>query len=264
MNNTKVVTFNLRCVYKPCGEWGDGINCFIHRAGMIYERVRAEMPEIIVFQETVKESLEFLKKIMPEYEFFGHFRNADFCGEGIYTAVKKDRIQVLGYDSYWLSPTPSVPGSRFENQSDCPRTCLTLKVRDTKTGKIFKVLNTHLDHISDEARIEGIKLILERAGEEYKNDNIPLILAGDFNARPDTETMNYCNNYEALKLYDVTENIEASFHNFGEKKAKIDYIYVSGCIKNAKEDVYIWDDEYNGIFLSDHYPICVEFDTDKI
>ena len=96
-----------------------------------------------------------------EYEFIGHFRNEDFTGEDIYTAIKKDKIQVIGIYSYWLSPTPYVPGSRYKNQSECPRTCLTDKGRDIESGKTFRVLNTHMEHISDEARIWGVQQILK-------------------------------------------------------------------------------------------------------
>lgn len=261
MENLKIVTFNIRCVWKG---WTDGKNGFVHRAGMVYEKVLEELPDVILFQEVLEGHLKLLKRMFPEYDFFGHFRNADFGGEGLYTAVRKERIQVLGYDSYWLSPTPYVPGSRFENQSDCPRTCLTLKLRDIETNKVFKAINVHLDHISDEARIEGIKLLLEKAGEDMKKDGLPVILGGDFNARPESETIRYCNEYEKLKLYDVTDKIEATFHNYGETKAKIDYLYVTENIKAATEKVYIWDDVDEGIYLSDHYPVCMEMDINKL
>ena len=36
----------------------------------------------------------------------------------------------------------------------------------------------------------------------------------------------------------------------------IDYIYIKGPISCAK--VEKWTDEENGVFLSDHYPVCAE------
>ncbi len=261
MDNIKIVTYNIRCVWKG---WTDGKNGFIHRAGMVFEKIMEELPEVILFQEVVEPHYKLLTRMFPEYEFYGHFRNEDFGGEGLYTAVRKDRIQVLGYDSYWLSPTPYVPGSRFENQSECPRTCLTLKLRDRKTNKLFKAINVHLDHISDEARIEGIKLLLERAGEDLKKDNLPVILGGDFNARPESDTIKYCNSYDKLKIFDVTKDIKTTFHNYGEKEAKIDYIYATKDVKGAVSSVYIWDDVDEEIYLSDHYPICMEIDIEKL
>lgn len=255
-DNLKVVTFNIRCVWKGCV---DGINGFIHRAGMIYEKVMNELPDVILFQELTQEHLELLKRMLPEYSFFGHFREEDFTGEGIYTAARDERIQVLGFDSYWISPTPYVPGSRFENQSVCPRTCLTLKIRDRLTNKVFKAVNLHLDHISDEARIAGIHMVLDRIYEDKQQDDIPVLIGGDFNALPDSETIKYCNGYKKIKLSDVTDKIETTFHNYGKIKEKIDYIYVTESLKNVVKSVYVWDDSDEGIYLSDHYPICVEF-----
>ena len=94
----KIVTFNLRCVYE---KW-DGINSFIHRAGLIYEKVNAEKPDIIAFQEVVGKSLEMLTKLLPEYLFLGHFRNADYSGEGVFTAIRRDEIEVLGFEDFGL------------------------------------------------------------------------------------------------------------------------------------------------------------------
>lgn len=260
MNTKKAVTFNIRCVWSE----GDGRNAFVHRAGMVYDKILKELPDIIMFQEFTAPHLEFMKRCLPEYEFYGHFRNSDFCGEGVFTAVRKDSLQVVGYDSYWLSPTPHVPGSRFENQSDCPRTCLTLTLRDIQTNKLFKSLNVHLDHISDEARIEGIKLLLGKAAQNFDADKLPIILGGDFNAEPGSKTIEYCNNYDQIKIFDVTDKLEGTFHNYGSCSTKIDYLYVSESIRNATENVYIWDDCNEGIYLSDHYPVCMEFDIDKM
>lgn len=262
MNTIKVVTFNARCVYFDKVGDGDGVRSFVFRAGYIYDKIHNELPDIILFQEFVKEHLDIMKKLFCEYEFIGHFRNEDFTGEGVYTAIKKDKIQVLGIDSYWLSPTPYVPGSRYQNQSECPRTCLTVKVRDIESGKIFRVLNTHLDHISDEARIWGVRQILKCACKDTEKDNIPFILGGDFNAEPDSKTIRYCNNFEKIKIFDITENIDVTFHGWGKERAKIDYIYVTEALKVKVQSVCIWDDKIYGMYLSDHYPVCAQFITE--
>ncbi len=259
MNTIKVVTFNARYVYFDKSGNGDGIRSFVFRAGYIYDKIENEMPDIIMFQEFLKEHLDIMKKLLCEYEFIGNFRNEDFTGEGVYTAVRKGKMQVLGFDSYWLSPTPYVSGSRYANQSECPRTCLTVKVRDIESGKIFRVLNTHLDHESDEARILGIQQILKRACEDTKKDNIPFIFGGDFNAMPDSKTIAYCNDFDKIKLFDITENIDVTFHDWGRRSIKIDYIYVTKEFKDKVKSVCVWDDEIYGMYLSDHYPVSAEF-----
>ena len=48
-------------------------------------------------------------------------------------------------------------------------------------------LNTHLDHVSEDARINGSKLIIERLGE-LQRDGCAAIVTGDFNAPPRSPT----------------------------------------------------------------------------
>lgn len=260
MDNISFVTFNLRCVWKDNADNGDGKNSFIHRAGLIYEKINSEMPDIIAFQEVVSTHLNLLKRMLPEYDFYGQFRNDDFSGEGLYTAVRKERFQVLSFDSYWISPTPYLPGSRYQKQSGCPRICVTVKVREKMSGMIFRTFNIHLDHISDEARVLGMNCVLEKLGRYLEEDNIPFVIAGDFNAEPESEVIKTCNEYEKYKIFDVTEKIETTFHNWGTKSTKIDYIYVTEDIKKKVKSVGIWDDVHEGIYLSDHYPVCMTFE----
>ena len=263
----KIVSYNLRCIYD---KW-DGINNLIHRAGFIYEKINAEKPDVIAFQEVVEKSLELFTKLFPEYLFLGHFRDADYSGEGVFTAVRKDSISVLGSDDFWLSPTPYVPGSRYENQSVCPRTCLMTLLRDKESGKVFRVYNLHLDHESDEARQKGMECVFEKVKENNEKAALPVVILGDFNAYPEDGVMKMCNNNKSPEIYDVTKDIPVTFHNYGRCASKIDYIYMTKDLTENIKSVTAWDDKcvwhkdtYHGtdvpsIYLSDHYPVCVEF-----
>lgn len=251
----KVVTWNLRSVYI-----GDGINGFIHRAGMICKKILDEMPEVIAFQEVIEPTLPVMERMLPEYLFVGHFRNADYGGEGVFTAIRKDCVQLLGSEVIWISPTPYVAGSRFENQSPCPRVCLMTQLRCKETGKIFRVFNLHLDHESEEARVEGMKCVCNFIKEYNDKIEYPLFLLGDFNASPDSEVHKVCNNFGGLS--ELTGHIKNTFHNFGGDVGapfrKIDYIYVSDELKSEIKKTEAWEDVIEGIYLSDHYPICTE------
>ena len=251
--SVKIVTFNLRSVW--CG---DGINGFMHRAGMIYDKISSEKPDVIGFQEAIPHSIEFLIKLFPEYQFIGHGREEGYSGEGVYTAVRKDAFQVLGFETLWLSPTPYAVASRFEKQSPCPRMCNICQIRDIKTGERYYIFNTHLDHMEEYARVEGIKLVLSWVDERNKNLKLPTVIMGDFNASPESESIKICDAYDGIS--DVTSHIPVTFHDWGSVEWKIDYIYVSDDIKKKIKDVKIWDEVDNGIYLSDHYPICMEIE----
>ena len=60
----------------------------------------------------------------------------------------------------------------------------------------------------------------------------------------------------------MTAEIPSTCHNFGKRKepSKIDYIYMSDDLANKVTDVSVWDDVSNGIFLSDHYPVCAKLE----
>lgn len=251
----KVVSYNLR--YMPHTEI-DGINNFTHRIGMIFEKICAEMPDIIGFQEVLPRQHLYLERMLTEYTIVGQFRDADFLGEGNFVALRKDRFQVLGYDTFWLSPTPYVPASRFEGQSDCPRICNVIRARHRQTNKIFRIFNTHLDHIGEEARVKGIGCILQELERLNAITEFPAMIMGDFNAYPDSETIRLCETYEKYPLVDATAQLASTFHWFGTTAAKIDYLYMTHELADKVTAFGQWDDVHEGIYLSDHTPIWAD------
>ena len=252
----KIVTFNVRSSWNH-----DGINSMIHRAGMIYEKIEQERPEVVAFQEIREKHLAILERLMPDYTFCGQLRNADYGGEGVYTAIRNESLQLLGLETFWLSPTPYVAGSRYENQSMCPRICVMTQVRNKKNGQLMRIYNLHLDHESEEARVLGMKSVLDYVTEQNKKKVLPSVILGDFNANPNSEAIAMCHAYEGDSLRDLTADIPTTFHNFGrmEKDCKIDYIFVSPSLAEACTEVVAWTDELDGIYLSDHYPVCASF-----
>ncbi len=251
----KIVTYNLRCSWD-----GDGINSFIHRAGLIWEKLSTESPDVVAFQEVVPKSLEVLKLLMPEYAFFGQGRNADFGGEGLYTAVKKSTVSEIGFETFWIGPKPYEAESRFADQSACPRICVSALLRHRKTGRLFRVYNIHLDHEGSGARQKGIQCVLNHIVQDQEKNDMPVVLLGDFNDIPESETIRLCSEDKTVPLKDVTQELKCTFHNFGRKNKKIDYIFVSKDLQCGLTSVSAWEDCLNGIYLSDHYPVCAAFD----
>lgn len=66
-----------------------------------------------------------------------------------------------------------------------PRTGLTVQVRAGKRGPVLQFTSTHFD----QARLEERLAQAEYLNELLIRDDVPGILAGDLNARPDTEVM---------------------------------------------------------------------------
>ena len=84
----KIVTFNLRCWWAE----EDEINNFLHRLGLISERIHQDLPDVIGFQEVGARQYVYLERLLPEYTLVGQLRNADFTGEGLYVAARKETM----------------------------------------------------------------------------------------------------------------------------------------------------------------------------
>lgn len=252
--NFKIVTFNLRYLYD-----GDGVNSYVHRSAMVRNKIRTQKPDVIGFQEATPEIASDIVESLPEYHIIFNGRDADLGGEGLAIALKKDTVELMGFDTFWLSETPYIPGSRYEIQSACPRICQQVLVKFKNSNKTCWVFNNHLDHFEDDrARLFGIKQVLERVAECKKKWDAPVFILGDFNAMPDNVVIDYCNTFKDVKIADLTAESGPTFHGFGKAKVqkKIDYIFSDLNVNDCNCKIECWDDEHNGIYLSDHYPIC--------
>ena len=246
----KFVTFNLR-VDRP----QDGDNRFVFRQPLILRAIGREKPDVICFQEVEPHMSAWLKSSFPDYDAVGCGRGAKLDSEQMTVMFRKSGYQLLEMRTFWLSETPFVPGSRYP-ESSCPRCCTDAVLMEEASGRAFRVLNTHLDHRGKAAREKGLALILRHAEEIESFPGVPMILAGDFNAEPDSEEMEILKTYPGLT--DVTRSIGFTYHGYGraDPPEQIDYIVLKGAL--SCESVCKWTEEENGVYLSDHYPVCAE------
>lgn len=246
----KLVTFNIRCDYGQ-----DGINDFCNRKQLIIDKIQKEQPDLICFQEVLPHVAVWLKEALTDYYVIGCGRDEKLENEQMSIAYKKLKFNLLGLEVFWLSETPEVPGSRYQDQSDCPRVCTQALFQNMETKGIFRLYNTHLDHIGSGARILGLGQILRKMKKDAASDKVPAILAGDFNAVPDSQEMRLLEEYP--EYIDLTSAMKGTFHDFGrQKEEKIDYIIVEDRFQLVTAT--IWTDSCDGVYLSDHYPVCAE------
>ncbi|ELY0463018.1 endonuclease/exonuclease/phosphatase family protein [Listeria innocua] len=196
-------------------------------------------------------------KEMLDWDYFGVGRDDGF-EKGEFTAVfyNSARFRLLQEGHFWLSETPDVPS--IHSTAMFPRICVWGKFADSD-GKQFYIFNTHLDHISEEARLFASQLLLKKAA--IIAEDSPVIILGDFNTAPNTTTYNYITKkYQDAQLISQTpiKGPIGSFHDFQPLRPeneleKIDYIFVS---KEFRVHSYkTITDQVDGCSASDHFPV---------
>ena len=176
----RVMTFNVRGSYHE-----DGVNAWNNRAPLNVETIKHHAPHLISFQELQGGNLDTYRKSLPEYSYvLGP--EAGNRAPHEYNAIFYDptRLEVLSSGGFWLSETPERYSSGWGTR--CVRSANWVNLRWVDTGSSFLHLNTHLDHVSEPARVEGSKLILRKIAkiQKVKGNDPPAIITGDFNCAP--------------------------------------------------------------------------------
>ena len=228
---------------------------WFYRAELIGEDINSVQPDIIGFQEATPVHYSYLQKIMVGYDSENQYRDNFVLSEGCPIFWRTDKFEKLDSGSFWLSETPEVMSKDWG--SEHYRVCVYVILREISTGKEFAVFNTHLDHISDEARINGIQVVLDKISEF---GDLPSYLMGDLNAKEDSKTIQSTKESfdDAMRISPITEETP-TYHNWGnEAKAKrIDYIMISKGDAEVYE-YHVLNNCHDGIYSSDHASIYIK------
>lgn len=253
----RVVSYNLR-YDNPA----DGPNAWPYRIDRIAAFVRFYEPDVLGVQEALRSMLDSLQVRLPDYRWVGVGRTDGRDG-GEFSAIfyRTDRLELLESRTFWLSPTPEVPGSRGWDAA-LERICTWARFRDRRTGRTFFVFNTHFDHEGTQARLESARLLHRVIAEHART--APVLLTGDFNTTEDTPP------YRALTadglLHDARYRAENGHYgprttwNGFERLVpgrRIDFIFVTADVRVLRHAILVDLDE-QGRFASDHLPVLAD------
>lgn len=252
----KVTTFNLRYNTPK-----DQKNAWPNRVDSVIQYINVTKPHIIGTQEILDNMLNDLDKNLTNYSHIGLTRKQGQEASVIF--YNHDILEVKESGTFWLSRTPEIPNSR-DYDSFCVRVCTWAEFMVKNNRLIrFRVFNTHLDHISNLAKIEGLKIILKKMKTKNREEKLPSMLMGDFNSTIKDKVIQSLK--EEKSLVDVMqfikkENYGATFHNFTGKTQgnPIDHIYVTNDINVLETSIF--KEKINQIYPSDHYPVSVMID----
>ena len=246
----RVMSCNLRCL-TPLDF---GKKSWFYRADLIVNNIEKENPGIIGFQEATKLQYNYMCDTLTGYDSVITYRDKSVIAEGCPIFYRTDLYKLIDKGSFWLSETPEVMSKDWN--SACYRICSYVILEEKASAKQFVVFNTHLDHISDEARINGIAVVLDKI-EQF--GSLPSMIMGDFNAAEGSQT--YISATESfLDAKYQTENTMESctYEGYGKSldEMAIDHLMISKTGFDV-ESYTVVTDIYNGVYPSDHFQLSV-------
>lgn len=251
------MTFNIR-YNNP----RDGINAWPRRRALVADFLRREQPDLIGWQETLRDQLDDLHRDLPAYAELGVGRD-DGKTKGEYSAIlfRKDRLSPEKSGTFWFCETPDKPGTNTWGRNNMRRVCTWARFTDNLTHKSFWHFNMHLDDQSQVSREKSIDLLLKRIAA--RGDDAPVIVTGDFNAgesNPAAVHMRQAGWLDTLRVLhpNEPERDVGTFQGFkgvttGEK---IDYIFVRPGTRVLGAAIH--RDHRGDVYLTDHYPVSAE------
>jgi len=247
----KTLTCNIRFLGAR-----DGDNGWTHRRDLCARVIASRSPDLICLQETWGPQLDDLTAALPDFAHFGIVDEPLGANPVNTILYRRDAFDLLSQGGYWLSATPHVTGSSSWD-SACVRLANWLRLRQRGTGAELRVVNTHLDHVSQAAR-EGQARVLVEDAAAYPDD-YPQLLTGDLNCAAGNAAIDVL---RAGGWRDTWAAVHGdadpglTFHGFegpacSANHGKIDWIFSRGAVRVTGAEII--DDSDGDRYPSDHY-----------
>lgn len=253
----RVMSFNLRSDFIL-----DFKNRWDKRKHIVYEVIDKYDCDIIGVQEVTNKMFDDIIDNFKSYTIVGSARSKKYFSERNNLFVK-NKNKIIKHNTFWLSKSPDKVGSQLW-YSLYPRICTTAVV-ELENGDKVRVYNTHLDCFLPQARDFGLKKLSQFIDKNRKEEKLPVIVMGDFNATPDSKIIKKfaAGEYNTDRFVAVQEVKRELYKKSTMSKFKgkenglhIDYIFVSEEFEIINVEIVKYNE--NGRYPSDHYPVFAE------
>jgi len=249
----RLISFNIRV-----DTASDGDNSWAHRKESVAAVLRFHHADIACLQEAYSGMIHDLAQRLPDYEYYG-VGTTDGKDGGAHNPVffRAARFRLVSSQTFWLSPSPSVPSRGWDAAYE--RAATQVELLDLYTGKIVHVFNTHLDHEGAQAREEGARLIGRRI-QPVKGE---VIVAGDFNSMREEAPWRLLTGNSLQDVQHASQTghfgLQSTFNDFKQcwdEHGAIDFILVSPGTRVLQEGVPCT--LFDGKHASDHFPVVAD------
>ena len=246
-----MMSCNLRCLTPM----DFGKRTWFYRADLLVSDIASQAPGIIGFQEATRWQYDYLVDVLSGYDSVIDYRDNSIIAEGCPIFYNISLYELREKGSFWLSETPDVMSKDWGAAHY--RICSYVILIEKATGKDFVVFNTQLDHVSDEARIKGIGVVLDKIAQF---GNLPAVIMGDLNAEEDSETYESVTSHFQDAMYAAMDTMPGhTYQNWGnpEKYKRRDYFMVSQAGWRI-ERYSVIQPVHDGVYVTDHCPIVLD------
>ena len=246
-----MMSCNVRC-WSPTDL---GKKSWFYRAELLLSDIAEQAPSIIGFQEVTPMHYSYLVDVLVGYDSVIDYRDTSPLSEGCPIFYNTSLYTLKDKGSFWLSETPEVMSKDWGAAHY--RICSYVILTDKATNRDFVVFNTHLDHVSDEARIKGIAVVLDKIAQF---GGLPSVIMGDFNALEGSKTYQSATEHFLDAQYAAEKTTQShTYQNWGnpEKYKRLDYFMIS----QTGFAVHVYDvvqPVHDGVYASDHCPILLK------
>ncbi|RSL59252.1 hypothetical protein CEP54_007384 [Fusarium duplospermum] len=175
--------------------------------------------------------------------------------------------------TYWLSKTPDKAGS-IGWDAELPRVVTVGRFRHIHTGARVVYMCTHFDWKGKRSQEHSAVMIIDLADRwsSHKRESLPVFVAGDLNATPESPAYHLM----ATQLYDLKYEVPSN-KRFGHQTTytgftldesddmELDHMFVRDPMDISYKSFAVLNTRYDdGIFISDHRPIVVDMEITQI
>jgi endonuclease/exonuclease/phosphatase family metal-dependent hydrolase len=255
----KVMTFNIR-YDNPA----DSINAWPNRVALVCDLLKKEKPDLLGLQEALWYQYEEIDSAISGYSSVSVGRDdGKKRGEMNSVFYNINRFDYIRDSTFWLSETPSVPGSKGWGAS-LPRIVTWVELKDKMSKKSLYYFNTHFAHDSDSARIMSAGILLKEVKRIAGRNSF--VITGDFNMSPESKAYSILTEKSSSRAYlkdsyliSKVKPVGPSYTNNGFRdrpgRSRIDYVFVKEGVQVDSAAVIVKKE--GAVFVSDHWPYKV-------
>ena len=250
----RIMSYNIRC--------GDvnGVPAE-DRHEIVLKEIAAASPDSLGIQEATPEWMRALDAALTRYGWVGINRedggSALKEGESCPVFFLKEKFELVDSGNFWISDTPDVPS--YGPGAACKRICTWVKLKDRRTGTIHVHVNTHFDHVSEEARVQGGRIVNRYIEEHFAG--MPVVFTADMNTTDKGEAYATMTQKLTDARFAAADCVTYGTFHAGKDPRKCVSYYIDFVLCSSAFEVAAYRTVTAGIdgrFTSDHFPIYAD------